>query len=112
MTTPLEELAMNILFKLDMNTCVCDCLGCKTEWCGACTLNQHPPYKRNDLCCENDLTGLVEALKQTRRETREEDAKIAEFWHEWSQENTPPGHEIYGYRKNIAEEIRKLLEEK
>jgi hypothetical protein len=56
--------AKEILFSLDMNTCVCDCIPCKTVHCSQCELHKFPPYKQNELCCENDLTGVISVLKE------------------------------------------------
>lgn len=72
----IERMAINIMFSLDLNTCICDCLGCKTIHCSECELDKFPPYERNQLCCQNDLTGLVQALLTVQKQTREDVAKL------------------------------------
>ena len=46
--------ARKLAIDLDKNICVCDCLGCKTSSCHACSADKTPPWKRWDMCFEND----------------------------------------------------------
>lgn len=74
-----EELAKTLLFSLDMNTCVCDCLGCKTIHCSQCELDKASKgrYERGALCCENDLTQIAKALAQALTSERESSLEAA-----------------------------------
>ncbi len=55
---------------------------------------------------------IEQALLAVQKQTREDCESIAESLHEWSQEDVPKGHEIYGYRKNVEKAIRESGEKK
>ena len=60
-----EEIARNLMILLEKNVCICDCLGCKTSSCLNCSANNTPPWKRWDMCFENDgnsFRDILEAL--------------------------------------------------
>lgn len=63
-----EEIAKKLLFSMDLNTCVCDCLECKTNWCGSCELEKASKgkEKNHSLCCQNDLTVIVDFIQAER----------------------------------------------
>ena len=49
-----EEIARRLMILLEKNVCICDCLGCKTSSCLDCSASDSPPWKRWDMCFEQD----------------------------------------------------------
>lgn len=63
-----QEMARNFLMQMDMNTCICDCIPCKTTTRMSCDLGEiNAHFKNNELCCQDDLEPFVAALLSFRQ---------------------------------------------